>query len=422
MKLSMKFTLLCYHILSITTSMSFLIPITRYNSNFMKSRTESSHISFHTRNKSNISLFNSNPLNSNNNEDILLPISSSSSSRSDFIKSSVLSLITMSTVSNAQPASAVTNNPLKSSSELPRQSPSSPSSSIISSSTIEEAISGFISGAAVVATKTIVKYPLDTAAVRLQMPKNNTSIEPTIQELFQDSYRGILIPLAGNIPAGSVFFAVKDSMKSMLKSNTDFILPKWLITTIAVAIAIPPYWLLRNPTEVVKTRQQAKIQGYDDSNALQAYQRTWEDAKKMSSKDSNVLQPLSAFYSGFIENMLYSYPADVIKFLIYEVFFSNGNIAPTPLEGAAYGAFSTSIAQFITTPLDVVRNRIMTGTTDKQQELSYFQTLSKIAREEGVQGLFSGATPRIGKAFLSGAIQFAAYEETKVAVNSFLKR
>lgn len=120
--------------------------------------------------------------------------------------------------------------------------------------------------------------------------------------------------------------------------------------------------------------------------------------------------------------MLYSYPADVIKFLIYEVFFSNGNIAPTPLEGAAYGAFSTSIAQFITTPLDVVRNRIMTGTTDKQQELSYFQTLSKIAREEGVQGLFSGATPRIGKAFLSGAIQFAAYEETKVAVNSFLKR
>ena len=44
---------------------------------------------------------------------------------------------------------------------------------------------------------------------------------------------------------------------------------------------------------------------------------------------------------------------------------------------------------------------------------SYLGTIAEIGRTEGLSGLLAGAVPRVGKALLSGAIQFATYEETK---------
>ena len=40
--------------------------------------------------------------------------------------------------------------------------------------------------------------------------------------------------------------------------------PAWLRTALAVAVAQVPYWLVRNPSEVVKTRQQAGRPGYSE--------------------------------------------------------------------------------------------------------------------------------------------------------------
>jgi solute carrier family 25 S-adenosylmethionine transporter 26 len=92
-------------------------------------------------------------------------------------------------------------------------------------------------------------------------------------------------------------------------------------------------------------------------------------------------------------------------------------------------------AQLVTTPLDVVRNRLMTGSestrrpttnpadsTDQAPKQNYIQTLIALGKEEGVEGLFAGATPRVAKAFLSGAIQFATYEETKQSISRLLQQ
>ena len=57
----------------------------------------------------------------------------------------------------------------------------------------------------------------------------------------------------------------------------------------------------------------------------------------------------------------------------------------------------------------------------EKKTLSYIETLSIIAKEEGLNGLFAGATPRIGKAILSGAIQFATYEETKQSIRNMFE-
>eukprot|EP00978_Attheya_sp_CCMP212_P002285 scaffold4708_cov55-Attheya_sp.AAC.2 len=304
----------------------------------------------------------------------------------------------------------------------PKQDSYASSTELLSSSqsgTMEESISGFVAGAALTVTKTAVKYPLDTVAVRLQMPGASYSIAD-LGALFEGSLRGISGPLVSNIPAGAVFFALKDATKASLKGSE---LPRWATTSIAVAVAQLPYWLIRNPSEVVKTRQQAGIEGYGEGvSVLDAFKLA------ISTSDDGKMGGIGELYKGYWENNIYAFPADVIKFLAYEN-LSNGKKNLPPLQAAVYGAISTGFAQLVTTPLDVVRNRIMvsekappTSSNGAIGKDSYLESLARLGREEGLDGLFAGASPRVGKAILSGAIQFATYEETKQEIGKWFER
>ena len=286
----------------------------------------------------------------------------------------------------------------------------------VSAETLQETVSGFVSGAALTTTKTFVKYPLDTATIRLQMPNTKYSISNLV-ELFDGSLRGISLPLLSNIPGGAVFFAIKDFTKSICKESG---MPRWMATSVSVGVANFPYWLIRNPSEVIKTRQQANIQGYvsskDNVSILDTIRLTMD-----SGNSTGAFGGIKELYTGYWENILYAYPADVLKFLAYER-LSGGRKNLSATEGAVYGAGATAIAQFFTTPLDVVRNRIMAGKSESlggssdESSPSYVGKFIGLAREEGLKGLFAGASPRVGKAFLSGAIQFATYEETKKSI------
>lgn len=278
--------------------------------------------------------------------------------------------------------------------------------------TFQESISGFVAGGSLTLTKTFVKYPLDTATVRLQMPGTDYSIRDPLR-LFNQSYRGVLAPLLWNLPAGAIFFAVKDATKEALRPLD---LPRWISTSIAVAAAQCPYWIVRNPSEVVKTRQQANVDGYGEgTSTLDAFKMVYEEGGGKNGTG------IDAFYSGYWQNILYAYPADVVKFVCYDA-ITRGKKNLPPLEGAVAGAASTAIAQLVTTPLDVVRNRVMAGEEpENEKPASYIGSLVKLAQEEGVEGLFAGASPRAGKAILSGAIQFATYEETKQKLNAFFQ-
>jgi solute carrier family 25 S-adenosylmethionine transporter 26 len=291
------------------------------------------------------------------------------------------------------------------------------------SQTLEETISGFVAGAALTCTKTVVKYPLDTATVRLQMPNTEYSIR-NLGRLFDGSFSGVVSPLVWNIPAGAIFFSVKDATKQALKQSVGAeVLPKWATTSLAVAAAQLPYWAVRNPSEVVKTKQQAGVKGFGEGvSALDAFQQVREESKIKNTGGTG----LEGFYVGYWANILYAYPADVIKFVVYDSLTQGRKNLP-PLEGAVAGAAATAVAQLVTTPLDVIRNRVMAGQkktaevegSEGEANESYLESLVTLAREEGVLGLFAGTIPRVGKALLSGAIQFATYEETKSAIASF---
>jgi solute carrier family 25 S-adenosylmethionine transporter 26 len=308
-------------------------------------------------------------------------------------------------------------------------------------STWEQSISGLISGTVLTAAKTIVKYPLDTATVRLQMPNTPYSIYDPIS-LFRGSFQGITAQLLGTIPSGAVFFAVKDAVKAYISNHIEYPTPTnppngldweaiWS-TCIAVAVAQPPYWLVRNPSEVIKTREQV-------GDSQHAQPRITNDTYIYDTTGNTTItwDRVQDLYKGYWENIIYAYPADVIKFVLYETLVSlrlqrqtnknlgSGRISKVgPMEGALYGALSTAVSQCITTPLDVVRNRIMVdgSSTNATKQSSYIDTLVKLAQNEGMGGLFAGVGPKVAKAFLSGAIQFAAYEETSQSIQDMFKK
>lgn len=278
----------------------------------------------------------------------------------------------------------------------------------------EESISSFVAGAALTVTKTLAKYPLDTATVRLQMPDSTFTVRNPV-ELLRGCYIGLAIPLITNIPGGAVFYSVKDAIKASLLETG---LSEWSRTCIGVAAAQIPYWIVRNPSEVVRTRQQVGLPGYAENvSTFEAYKRVRE-ARIRESNATGLTAGLDAYYSGYWENIYYSFPADVMKFVFYEK-LTQGRYSR--VEEALAGAAATALSQFLTTPLDVVRNRVMAEKAD-DTTTSYVGLLVQIAREEGLKGLFAGATPNVLKALLSGAIQFATYEETKQEIKLLLRR
>jgi solute carrier family 25 S-adenosylmethionine transporter 26 len=204
-------------------------------------------------------------------------------------------------------------------------------------SSLQESMSGFIAGGALAATKTLVKYPLDTATVRLQVPGSGYSVSE-LGKLFSGSYDGVTASLLSNIPAGAVFFAVKDAAKASLKNSAMNAAPAWVTTTLAVGAALIPYWIIRNPSEVIKVRQQTGVPGYGDGvSAWDAVQLTFNETAAAGGSN---LDGIGGFYTGYWENIIYGLPADVIKFVAYES-ITGGRKDLSPVEGARAGAVAT---------------------------------------------------------------------------------
>ena len=335
----------------------------------------------------------------------------------------------------------------------------------------QESVSGFVSGSAVSIVKTIVKYPLDTVTVRLQMPNSRYGWHD-LPTLLSGCFDGMTAPLVSNVPSAGVFFAIKDAAKSALTGSRlpggGDLMPGWAITSLSVGSALPLYWAMRNPSEVIKTRLQVGAGGYHEGmSTVDAFRLAVSSGGgggdgrggDNPTKKSAMMDGISELYLGYGENIAYAYPADIIKFGVYEYLTGLGGeknkggtqrktiaAVVSPADGAIYGALSTAISQFVTTPLDVLRNRIMAevvvsssssssadddGDGDGDDDAgvvvvarpSYVDRLACIAREEGVGALFAGSAPRVAKALLSGAIQFATYEETKQKMSElFIKR
>jgi solute carrier family 25 (mitochondrial S-adenosylmethionine transporter), member 26 len=84
-------------------------------------------------------------------------------------------------------------------------------------------------------------------------------------------------------------------------------------------------------------------------------------------------------------------------------------------ENAGLGSIAGGVAAAITTPLDVVKTRLMTQTNTAQAEryTGVVHALKQIMREEGARALFAGIGPRVAWISVGGAIFIGSFEEFK---------
>lgn len=279
-------------------------------------------------------------------------------------------------------------------------------------------INGCISGAVINAAKNAILHPLETAKARL-----DTGLRTNI---FDDAYSGIVPALVGGVPAAAIFFGTKDILTYIFRA---YEVDVNLATIAAVTLAQIPYWLLRNPSEVLKTRIRT---GADKSTFLEVLFRK---------------NGINDLYSGLVPNLLYALPSDWLKFISYHYIsiilfsFKEG----VPMSGGAAlisGSLASLVAETLCTPIDVIRTKVMcidnnncnvddewpgldrSITTDsdvlEQQSEGSVRTdknsikqMFDVIKGSSLTEIYAGAGPRSARALLDGGVQFVCYELTQ---------
>ncbi|CAB5179326.1 unnamed protein product [Rhizophagus irregularis] len=162
--------------------------------------------------------------------------------------------------------------------------------------------------------------------------------------------------------------------------------------------------IVRVPTEVVKQRMQAK-----------QYSTTSSALKTIFNQEG-----LNGFYRGYFSTVIREIPFTCFQFPLYEylkivVAKKTDRNYIEPWEAAICGSVAGGTAGAVTTPLDVIKTRIMLSA--KGQTIHNYSgtinTFNRILHEEGVKALFSGIGPRVIWISIGGSIFLGVYEKAK---------
>ncbi|RVW94893.1 putative S-adenosylmethionine carrier 2, chloroplastic [Vitis vinifera] len=163
--------------------------------------------------------------------------------------------------------------------------------------------------------------------------------------------------------------------------------------------------LVRVPTEVVKQRMQTG-QFASATDAVQLI---------LPRRGLKVFMRLQGYGSFLLRDL----PFDALQFCIYEQLRIGYKLAAqrdlNDPENAMIGAFSGAITGAITTPLDVIKTRLMVQGSANQYK-GIFDCVRTVIREEGTPALFKGIGPRVLWIGIGGSIFFVILERTKQVV------
>ena len=177
---------------------------------------------------------------------------------------------------------------------------------------------------------------------------------------------------------------------------------------------------VRVPTEVVKQRAQAGHHGGSSTGALRAILQQYGTVGF-----TGVWREL---YRGWGITVMREVPFTVIQFPLWEALKSwsrRRNQAATGKAGLAgvdvgagesalYGCISGAVAAGITTPLDVLKTRVMLS---KERE-SVLTVLRELFANHGIRPFFAGIGPRVAWISAGGAIFLGSYQWAVNALQS----
>lgn len=290
-------------------------------------------------------------------------------------------------------------------------------------SVFERALIGAGGGGIAGAFTYVCLHPLDTIKTKLQT-KGASEIYKNafdaVVKTFQTKgilgfYSGISAVIVGSTASSAIYFGTCEFGKSIL-SKIDY--PSVLIPPTAGAMGNIVSSAIMVPKELITQRMQAGAKG-----------RSWEVVLRILEKDG-----VMGLYAGYSATLLRNLPAGVLSYSSFEylkaaVLRSTKKAHLEPFQSMCCGALAGAISASITTPLDVVKTRLMTQinveTTNKVAAVMYTgvsDTVKQILKEEGWIGFSRGMGPRVLHSACFSAIGYFAFETARLTIlHQYLK-
>lgn len=264
-------------------------------------------------------------------------------------------------------------------------------------------------------TVDLTLFPLDTLKTRLQSSEGFFASGG-----FRGIYRGVGSAALGSAPGAAFFFCTYEATKSALAGARRRALGD--TTTegrrdggggavdhmLAASLGEVAACAVRVPTEVVKQRAQAGQHGGSSLSSLRA----------ILGRRAQVGLPgvWRELYRGWGITILREVPFTVIQFPLWEALksYSRGRRAGggaqqadvSAGESALYGSVSGGVAAAVTTPLDVLKTRVMLS-SERQR---VWDVVTGILRQHGVRPFFAGIGPRVMWISIGGAVFLGSYQ------------
>ncbi|KAL9622702.1 MAG: hypothetical protein Q9160_003012 [Pyrenula sp. 1 TL-2023] len=174
---------------------------------------------------------------------------------------------------------------------------------------------------------------------------------------------------------------------------------------------------VRVPTEVIKQRAQA---GLFKGSSLAAFQ----DILAFRRQTNGYAAVLSELYRGSGITIIRELPFAWIQFTLWEYLkasysemqaqkYQRQQGLVTAGESAIFGSLAGAVAAGITTPLDVLKTRIMLQRRQDHSnahDANAFNLIRNITRVEGWKTWFSGLIPRVTWISVGGAVFLGTYQ------------
>ena len=277
-------------------------------------------------------------------------------------------------------------------------------------------------------------FPLDTLKTRLQ---SEAGFFPSGG--FRGIYRGIGSALVGSAPGAAFFFVTYETTKSLLASRRSPLVAldpaaaaavgrsaaggreeeaaaeaeasRPLEHMLAASLGEIAACAVRVPTEVVKQRAQA---GQHGGSSLASLAHIL--AQHQHRSGGGLAGVWRELYRGWGITVMREVPFTVIQFPLWEAMKAWGRRRQHldrrrgqeigALESGLYGSAAGAVAAGITTPLDVLKTRVMLSARRER----VLTVVTSILREHGVRPFFAGIGPRVMWISAGGAIFLGSYQ------------
>eukprot|EP01018_Ginkgo_biloba_P033693 Gb_41599 [translate_table: standard] len=291
-------------------------------------------------------------------------------------------------------------------------------------SVVERALIGAGAGGIAGAFTYVCLHPLDTVKTKLQTrgaSKLYSGAVDVVAKVLKSQgilgfYSGVSAVLVGSAISSAIYFGTCEFGKSLLSKIPLY--PSIAIPPAAGAMGNLVSSAVMVPKELITQRMQAGAAG-----------RSWEVLLRTLETDG-----IRGLYAGYSATILRNLPAGVLSFSSFE-YLKAAVLRKTkkphldPFHSICCGALAGAISALLTTPLDVVKTRLMTQARSgalvdaeiKSKILSstyrgISSTLKQICREEGWMGLTRGVGPRVLYSSCFSALGYFAFETARLTI------